>query len=604
MTLTAGMAQQFSQPTLALTESMDASVLYGEDLAANPTACRVVDGSYVPLNGADGQNGPMHSMATGLTYRKPAGTLYRAINQQGMLDGHTIVAVPAWTKCSWVNSGLVTPQRWIMFDGKNSVDLKQVGMMDNDTVFSYEVSPGYHYIAPSIIAGRDTFSVGDANIYYKGYRYSDGRWGVMPNLSNYPVAMALDGIMPLSYIDDHMVATTYGSLSAGTHSDGYLFGTGQMKLSNNVLVTAYGLSQSYPAPAAPLLVNCFYVYCRSNNFEVLSNGVELQMEVRNDLTHEVTYRGRGVVSWVNDSFSTSDRTQTKRLYKACVDFLAVEGTGAQAVAVPMAINYPFTVTITGLDDDNVNIAFPAFNVNECDRPWYYDHPTNLMVENKANSIKDAIVFNEGDVNPYVMSLSMMARYDKIEIVTTMRQDIDPADDPSYVNLNKILFADNGQTHKSLGKGYYTLGYLPVYTSCAWKDAMGVANFNFVDDQGNVGLPEWIKDYDVKSPTHQEGNQGVVYVGEHELRFIAQPLPDGVKGRVARVYIKGLAGISDQPIYFCQGDYQQMLDDLSIGSVTVDTDRLDRPAYNLMGQRVDVRAAKGLVFRHGERMFIQ
>lgn len=530
---------------------------------------------------------PSRTRSTGFYYRKPQGSFYLSMSMKADLHPQTRVMVPSWMETKWENAGLVAPAKWY---GKDI----QGGRYDysafvRDNVMTLSCNANKVAPAPVIYDGaQEEWDIAEKNMYYHGYMNSQGIYVISPNPSYVPIVSATDTALNLAFIDDKADFYSSGQLDGDENSDCYLIGTGKLNSKYFGLGTCVSFKQSYPKPITPLEVFSFFTYGRSNNTTVIPDDKFLTMTITNDLTGEVAYVLQGDLAWLNPNGRVHKYSTTGMFYEATVEFRNYFVASGIPMIQPMYIDYPFTVKVSGFDQEGVNFGFFGSDVNSSDLEWYDEHSTTFQVE--YPTAEGIITGNHGygePGTPIIVWLSMNARMEYIQVKEYAYASATEAT-PSYTMLNMQLLNDNGTAHRSLGEKSGSITWIPVLTGRDWYEADGTENYYFVDEDGNDGLPSWITNVRIGAGSNE--------IGDNQLTFTATPLPAGVNGRYAKIYVASEATTCPTPICLFQGDYKDAL--ASIDAVKALPQVQQADCFNLYGQRVSAHQ-KGLMIQDGK-----
>ena len=159
-------------------------------------------------------------------------------------------------------------------------------------------------------------------------------------------------------------------------------------------------------------------------------------------------------------------------------------------------------------------------------------------------------------------------------------------------MNALRISDDGQTCSTDGAVVGSdddLGGAAVYTAQSWFDEDLNEYYYLVD------APDWVSGVMVDESMRDGDSQGQ-YVGLDFVAVTCDPLPAGVTGRSAKVFIGGRGVVSSVPLYILQGD--ATLAD-GINNVEAAPNAKNLRVFNLNGQEV-TKATKGVIIQNGKK----
>ena len=251
---------------------------------------------------------------------------------------------------------------------------------------------------------------------------------------------------------------------------------------------------------------------------------------------------------------------------------------------PFVIDQPVAVVVRGVNDNGVDVGFPGHGYGN------YDEETgNSSPNEERQQINGFLDFQEGGSVFYsetALELNFNGMMDYVNVDSTFASQ---QGDITGANILKV--SDDGQTVSTYGKGSdQNLGCAIAWTALPWFDIDGNSNYSV------EGAPDWVSEVscDPQYWTQTEQGQSINY-GQNLIAFKCQPLPAGVNGRAATVYLTGKGVKAATPIILLQGNADPAMSiaqykaDVKSGKV--------KEIYDLAGRRV-LPTTKGLVIKNG------
>ena len=502
---------------------------------------------------------------TGVYYDTPKGSLFRGFTYDGRTYDYSFLVVPPFTDLTFTNmSNSASRSSWSV-NGNDASDR----VVNNNYVGNY-LPMGFWY-APTVSVGRDSYT-----------------WGYYNETGS---VVATDSIADLAYFDLH-TGTRYGW--GGLEGKGkYLYGTGTVTMKNGKVYHSAGVTQYLEAPASPLYVNYISILAFSSG-EPLKGDAQLTMTIYPANLVDTTYDENNPI--VELTCTTNDTTF---LYKGSssnttthvANIYGMKFTNKQEDPIlgittdePFVIDQPVAVVVRGVNDNGVDVGFPGHGYGN------YDEQTgNSSPNEERQQIRATVDFQEGGSVYYsetALELNFNGMMDYVNVDSTFASQ---QGDITGANILKV--SDDGQTVSTYGKGSdQNLGCAIAWTALPWFDIDGNSNYSV------EGAPDWVSEVscDPQYWTQTEQGQSVNY-GQNLIAFKCQPLPAGVNGRAATVYLTGKGVKSATPIILLQGNADPAMSiaqykaDVKSGKV--------KEIYDLAGRRV-LPTTKGLVIKNG------
>lgn len=502
---------------------------------------------------------------TGVYYDTPKGSLFRGFTYDGRSYDYSFLVVPPFTDLTFTNmSNNASRSSWSV----NGNDASE-RVVNNSYVGNYLPMGFWH--APTVSVGRDSYT-----------------WGYYNETGS---VVATDSIANLAYFDLHTGARYgWGALEG---KGKYLYGTGTVTMKNGKVYHSAGVTQFLEAPASPLYVNYISILAFSSG-EPLKGDAQLTMTIYPANLVDTTYDENNPI--VELTCTTNDTTfvykgSSSNTTTHVANIYGMKFTNKQEDPIlgittdePFVIDQPVAVVVRGVNDNGVDVGFPGHGYGN------YDEETgNSSPNEERQQITATVDFQEGGSVYYsetALELNFNGMMDYVNVDSTFASQ---QGDITGANILKV--SDDGQTVSTYGKGSdQNLGCAIAWTALPWFDIDGNSNYSV------EGAPDWVSEVscDPQYWTQTEQGQSVNY-GQNLIAFKCQPLPAGVNGRAATVYLKGKGVKAATPIILLQGNADPTMSiaqykaDVKSGKV--------KEIYDLAGRRV-LPTTKGLVIKNG------
>lgn len=502
---------------------------------------------------------------TGVYYDTPKGSLFRGFTYDGRSYDYSFLVVPPFTDLTFTNmSNNASRSSWSV-NGNDASDR----VVNNNYVGNY-LPMGFWY-APTVTVGRDSYT-----------------WGYYNETG---CVVATDSIADLAYFDLH-TGTRYG-WGALEGKGKYLYGTGTVTMKNGKVYHSAGVTQFLEAPASPLYVNYISILAFSSG-EPLKGDAQLTMTIYPANLVDTTYDENNPI--VELTCTTNDTTfvhkgSSSNTTTHVVNIYGMKFTNKQEDPIlgittdePFVIDQPVAVVVRGVNDNGVDVGFPGHGYGNLD-----EETGNVSANEERQQITATVDFQEGGSVYYsetALELNFNGMMDYVNVDSTFASQ---QGDITGANILKV--SDDGQTVSTYGKGSdQNLGCAIAWTALPWFDIDGNSNYSV------EGTPDWVSEVscDPQYWTQTEQGQSVNY-GQNLITFKCQPLPAGVNGRAATVYLTGKGVKAATPIILLQGNADPAMSiaqykaDVKSGKV--------KEIYDLAGRRV-LPTTKGLVIKNG------
>ena len=509
---------------------------------------------------------PRKTIADGVLYSRPEGTFWLSWDKEGSGYYQSFLMVPPFTDINFKNISTATGDAAWTVNNK-AYDAEEDGSFDFgslDVQDAFDAPGGIsYYPMPTLTVGRASFTL-------QGVGSTKSS-----SFTSYASGISVDTLNAFTLFDCHN--TTYigwGIMSPSA----YLYGSGHHYSSGAQCV---GVFQDYPKPAAPLYIQDAYADCLSNLEVPIPDGKELSLVfVELDDEGNETENVLGTMTATSASVEW-DKNEDGTYYKFVNEENLESGeafTGqmlfeqkevdifGQETVSPVIINTPFRIYLLGLDEEGDDIGF-----------------SGRLVGDESAIEGSVILLQDGDeiratsyTSGISLPLSFTAMYD-----VAMLLDTDTGVYTAPVEGGVVTREDDAE---------YDAAY--VYTAYPWTDNLGNDNY-FLYVEYPEGDPEWITtnvDTQYWNQTDSNGNQYAINI----IEMTAEPLPDGIEGRYATVYVYGPA--AEVSYVVKQGEVT------AIKGVTVNDEnsKFAGATYNLAGQKVGADY-KGIVIENGKKV---
>ncbi len=509
---------------------------------------------------------PRKTVADGVLYSRPEGTFWLSWDKEGSGYYQSFLMVPPFTDLNFKNISTATGDPVWTIDSKEEA-AEEDGSFDFGSLSVQDAfdAPGgiSYYPMPTLTVGRSSFTLQGVNSTKSS------------SFTTYGSGISVDTLNAFTLFDCHN--TTYIGWGVMAPS-AYLYGSGYHYSSGAQCV---GVFQDYPKPAAPLYIQDAYASCLSNLEVPIPEGKELSLlfvELDDEGNETENVLGTmtatsASVEWDKNEDGTYDKFVNEENLESGEAFTGqilfeqkeVDIFGQETVS-PVIINTPFRIYLLGIDEEGVDIGFSGRLVGDENA---IDGSYILL---QAGDEIRALSYTSGISLP----LSFTAMYD-----VAMLQDTDTGVYTAPVEGGVVTREDDAE---------YDAAY--VYTAYPWTDNLGNDNY-FLYVEYPEGDPEWITTNVDTQYWDQKGSSGGQYA-VNIIEMTAEPLPDGVEGRYATVYVYGPA--AEVSYVVKQGEVT------AIKGVTVNDEnsKFAGATYNLAGQKVGADY-KGIVIENGKKV---
>lgn len=552
-----------------LKKSTSAEVAVSQKMdAMNLSEFRHNSKTVAPESATTRVKGMRKSVANGVYYNRPAGTMYQHFSSEGMGFYPTILRFPAYVDVPFVDESANTLEsEWYL----NTYSLAE--SVDENGVMQWMQNPlaeGYLYPCVTLQNGKVSYQLSE-----------NGR-----NWKNYPTRMcSTTEITPLGFNDDHAAEASYYGWS-GMNEKHYLFGTGEYTdEETKERFILYGVSTEFEKPITPLYVESIDAPCFSFTLgKPIPEGKVLTLTIYNTETEEViatmTCDSEGFVYGDDNGEPAKYDTDYGDLYDAYLHF-AVKGEDAFGTEVeePVVLDCAFTVVIEGFDQEGVDVGFGAYKNYEPD----VTEPSHNLEYNVETGEAGAW----GYQTPFNIGLTFNALFDTV----LNYGDVEATDGNEYPTYYVEIEADGTSSHNAI---FGDLEGAMVLVGTPWFTEEG-------DEMYGAELPEWIQG--MTATEYAPAGEGDI-VSQWVINFTADELPADVTGRGAFIFIEGRGVTMEEPIFVFQGDpdagWEDAMNAAGIEFVTKNPMTVNNgKLYNVAGQVVNGNF-KGIVIKDGKK----
>ena len=573
-------------------------------------------------------NAPRRLKEDGLYYQRPEGTFYAGWNPTtGRGYYFTTLVVPAfqdlvfknmsangvtWTQPVWGDTG-ITGETELPDEGGYitlGMNYRQCGPRLEDL--------------PTITNRSGSYTLGEYNYLLKnGYTEILGQ-------------MRTDSLEGLWSTDPHAAelyeGKYYGPYASWGILNDNLFGSGNYQVVDEktqqvtASYPALGVSQVYYKPASPLYVESIYVNAISNSQTPLPadatlyayiTGTKMETyEYTDGSTEEVKVADMDniletLICTIDDIEGFTEKNSSQRngrdTYDGTLRFWKPGEPNpmtGDVAAEPFIIDEEFAIVLYGFNAEGVDCGIYGMRATAEDAEMAPQAEVLLQVGEEVRSVMYS--------DHIMVDICLYGMFDKVNApeqpnlftfenealkYNVVRVPVEGSpEEYGYGNLT------DGATGSPLldqdADGYPGA---VVFTNTYWYDEENeMENYEVID------LPDWIETYSIDPSLYDK------YGGITIVSFFAQPLPDGVTGRSAKVKIVGRSVMADneegyrysaesQEITIIQGTPGD--DPVPTAISSVKTNENANILYNLNGQRVNGKQ-KGIYISNGKKLIIK
>ncbi len=499
------------------------------------------------------------SIEDGVLYGRPKGCYHSgySFGQDGSIPAYLLPGLAPVTYPNWcTNPGAAV---WSV-EGSESTDLSDYTDLDNNLVMKWGANP-YIDTEKDIIIGftQPTISVGNSSF-----------------TPDEVTAVANDVTPTMNF--SPLVKEVYIG-----YSDGPAYGTGsvyeQMLIEDGSAAEIGGTVMFFEQPPSPMYTEAFQLPFTSYQEDPLA-GKSLTLslytyEYVEGVGYQLLEKKEELTCSSADVMGSNTNQSGEEFWYGNVTFYKeTQNEFGDVVADPFTVDYPYAVKIEGYNQEGVDVEFRLVVIED---PYLSQTCRPARFEAVGADGSKAYYYFGGQDGSIVSTL--MYTY-------CFFDGVEPVND----YFTSLYFSEDGKTcgtdHGAVDSEK-SVSYIPVVTAAPFfsydenGDPVG-ANYDV------VGLPEWLSVGVSDEPREQAGYSALI--------FECQPLPAGVEGRYADIYVVGRGGVKNaKPFRVRQGSVA--------GIENVEVENGGKAVlYNAAGQRVN--NANGFVIANGKKTILK
>lgn len=499
------------------------------------------------------------SIEDGVLYGRPRGCYHSAYSfgQDGSIPAYLLPGLAPVTYPNWcTNPGAAV---WSV-EGSESTDLSDHTDLDNNLVMQWGANP-YIDTEKDIIIGftQPTISVGNSSF-----------------TPDEVTAVANDVTPTMNF--SPLVKKVYIG-----YTDGPAYGTGsiyeQRLIEDGDAAEIGGTVMFFEQPPSPMYTEAFQLPFTSYQEDPLA-GKSLTLslytyEYVEGVGYQLLEKKEELTCSSAEILGSNTNEDGEKFWSGYVTFYKeAQNEFGDVVADPFTVDYPYAVKIEGYNQEGVDVEFRLVVIED---PYLLQtcRPARFEAITPDGS-KVYYYFSGKDGSIVSTQMLTYCFFDGVEPVNDY-----------YTSL---YFSEDGQTcgtdHGAVDSEN-SVEYIPVVTAAPFfsydenGEALG-ANYDI------EGLPEWLSVGASDEPREQAGYSALI--------FKCQPLPAGVEGRYADIYVVGRGGVKNaKPFRVRQGSVA--------GIENVEVENGGKAVlYNAAGQRVN--NANGFVIANGKKTILK
>lgn len=499
------------------------------------------------------------SIEDGVLYGRPKGCYHSgySFGQDGSIPAYLLPGLAPVTYPNWcTNPGAAV---WSV-EGSESTDLSDYTDLDNNLVMKWGANP-YIDTEKDIIIGftQPTISVGNSSF-----------------TPDEVTAVANDVTPTMNF--SPLVETVYIG-----YNDGSAYGTNsvyeRMLIEDGSAAEIGGTVMFFEQPPSPMYTEAFQLPFTSYQEDPLA-GKSLTLslytyEYVEGVGYQLLEKKEELTCSSAEILGSNTTQDGEKFWSGAVTFYKeAQNEFGDVVADPFTVDYPYAVKIEGYNQEGVDVEFRLVVIED---PYLSQTCRPARFEAITPNGSKAYYYFGGQDGSIVSTL--MYTY-------CFFDGVEPVND-YYTSL---YFSEDGQTcgtdHGAVD-GENSVSYIPVVTAAPFfsydenGEAIG-ANYDI------EGLPEWLRVRVSDEPREEAGYSALV--------FECEPLPAGVEGRYADIYVVGRGGVKNaKPFRVRQGSVA--------GIENVEVENGGKAVlYNAAGQRVS--NANGFVIANGKKTILK
>ena len=244
------------------------------------------------------------------------------------------------------------------------------------------------------------------------------------------------------------------------------------------------------------------------------------------------------------------------------------------MAVPFTIDQPFRVKIVGLDEEGVDFGVQR-SIGITDEEVWTSEGVFQVYYPDVNETRNHYYTGCG------LPFGFTAMFDAVEVATSLSSE-----EQVFENTNQLKVSPDGK-ECYVAAGDAALPGVYVYTAQPWTNGDQSEEYYYAEN-----IPDWILSLNIDISYYSSNNVNIIGA-------TCEPLPEGVTGRYAELYIQGRGVKSADPIYVIQGDAEVT----GINAVKNEAKAANAATFNMAGQQVNDNF-KGLVIKNGRKVVIK
>ena len=517
---------------------------------------------------------PRRSYATQMYYARPKGTFYSAFSASNGND-YCYLVFPNFTNVVYQNkTAAANRENCVWSYNETAVP----GDEDNNLPEIYAVPSGRLYLTPTLSLDGEEFNIGD------GHNFA--QVGVI-STDSITEFMKWDIVQGRNYSGYSDGTYCFGSVTRNFDFDGD--GEAENVICDQVL-------ELFDKPARPLYLTSVLVPATSNspNYEdMLKNGATLEVGV-----YPIEYDEEG--DWLLGEEALA--TMTLSLDEIIVSGTYSSGDGSYAyfevapttvdawgvVSVePLLLDQPFAISISGFANPDVDMGLRMGDAAEARYDFEDMAPTFHTYYSPEDGTYKGMLRSYGsdEQGPwcYNVVLYLNGMFDVADVEEDYANLVAPEAGGIFETVAEFEDDEGNIVHDPVVVVYTQLPWVST-----WEENAGEDNYYIITDNEDEDFPEWVK-WTGFSDNYFETSLFNL------LQFTADPLPDGVAGRQARIRVVSDKGADSGVITLTQGNYES-----SIKSVTGTAGKANSKVYNLAGQQVTGNF-QGIMVKNGKKV---
>ena len=598
-----GLALMLSAPAIAQEkvqwQTSKAEAMKAEGLNAKMAPVAAVD-RVERVGTAAKARAPRRVIADDVWYKRPEGTMYVSGS------GYIYPFIPAFIDAKFPNMAADKANaKWTLVSSSNTYSV--TGNADNDLELTIpKIDNGYisSLYIPHLTVGDVEYKIGDEFNLMSESSYQN------------PDVALINGDSLLWSVTQ---VNRHGGFWTG-FSNGYVFGsdvrTFQAEDGSTFDGKVNAIYEFFEKPVKPLYISSIYLYAVTTAETMIPEGKEMKLSFYKaedgqigDLIDEIAFDMNDTVYYSkNESYDgDAEPYQAYSLFEVAkteVDWLGTE------IQMPVILNDEFCIIISGFEQEGVEWSLYMCDVLNTETDSY--EKTGRIIPTLRSFVRvddgtpiqglrycqyidseTSKMYNEEDgdnydwTRQYNAGILLNCMYDVISVYPDFQTMTAPVEGGNiYSEIETVEEDDDGNEVTNVYR-YETIQYqttLPRIST--WEGTAGDENYYFED------LPDWLEVTEYIDKYYNNDNDYTTLAVVN-----AQPLPEGMDGRVAQIRIVSERGGDSGYITVVQGEAGN-----SIATVTRESARkANAKIYSLTGQQVNGNF-HGIVVKNGKKVF--